>query len=55
MKPILAMVRRFTTKAEAATMIEYGLILFLVAVVCIAVVSYIGSSEVVPLFRISGF
>lgn len=54
MNKILANVRRFTTTDQAATMIEYGLVLLLVALVCVSVVSYIGSNEVIPLFRLSG-
>jgi Flp pilus assembly pilin Flp len=51
MNLILAVVRKFTTRAEAATLIEYGLVLLLVALRCVGVVSYIGSSEVLPMFQ----
>jgi Flp pilus assembly pilin Flp len=54
MNTILAMVRGFATQTEAATLIEYGLVLLLIAVVCLAVVSYIGSSLVLPMYQLPG-
>lgn len=55
MNKLLAIVRRFTTRAEAATMIEYSIMLVLVAAVCISVVAYIGSVLVRPMYQITGF
>jgi pilus assembly protein Flp/PilA len=55
MNRLLASVRRFATQAEAATMIEYGMVLLLVAVVCVAAVSYIGSNLVLPMYQIIQF
>jgi Flp pilus assembly pilin Flp len=54
MNAILAIVRRFATRCDAATLIEYGLVLLLIALVCISVVSYIGSNLVLPMYRIPG-
>lgn len=54
MNTILARVRGFAAQTEAATLIEYGLVLLLVALVCIAVVSYIGSSLVLPMYQLPG-
>lgn len=51
MKKILAVVGQVFRRNEAATMVEYALVLLLVALVCIATVSFIGSNEVLPMFR----
>ena len=39
-----ALIRRFARKEEAATMVEYALMLSLIAVVCIIAVTLIGSN-----------
>ena len=39
-----ALFRRFAQKEEAATMVEYALMLSLIAVVCIIAVTLIGSN-----------
>jgi Flp pilus assembly pilin Flp len=54
MNTILCLVRGFVGQNEAATLIEYGLVLLLIALVCIAVVSYIGSSLVLPMYQLPG-
>lgn len=54
MNAILAIVRRFTTRVEAATLIEYGLVLLLIAAVCISLVSYIGLNLVLPMYKLPG-
>jgi pilus assembly protein Flp/PilA len=43
MSRIVAVVRKLYTKQEGATMVEYGLMLFLIAVVCLAVVALLGT------------
>lgn len=55
MNRLLASVRRFATQAEAATMIEYGMVLLLVALVCVATVSYLGTNLVLPMYKIIQF
>ncbi len=54
MNALLAIIRRLAARAEAATLIEYGLVLFLIALVCIAVVAYIGSQLVLPMYQVPG-
>lgn len=41
--PVLAWLKRSVCAEEGATMVEYGLMLTLIALVCIGAVSYIGS------------
>jgi pilus assembly protein Flp/PilA len=54
MNTLLAIIRGFIARREAATLIEYGLMLLLIAVVCIAAVAYIGSSLVLPMYQLPG-
>ena len=44
MARITALVRRFVKNDEAATMVEYALMLSLIAVVCIVAVQLIGTN-----------
>lgn len=44
MARITAVVRRFVKNDEAATMVEYALMLSLIAVVCIVAVTLIGNN-----------
>jgi pilus assembly protein Flp/PilA len=37
------LIKRFVREEEGATMVEYGLMVALIAVVCIAVVAYLGT------------
>jgi Flp pilus assembly pilin Flp len=55
MNRLLASVRRFATKTEAATMIEYGMVLLFIAAVCVATISYLGSSLVLPMYEVIKF
>jgi Flp pilus assembly pilin Flp len=50
MNAIRAAIQRFLSGAEAATMLEYGLVLLLIAVICISAVSFIGTSIVLPMY-----
>lgn len=54
MKTILAIVRKVFVSVEAATLIEYGFVLLLVALVCISLVAYIGSALVLPMYQLPG-
>lgn len=54
MNAILAIIRRFVARSEAATLIEYGLVLLLIAAVCVSVVSYIGLNLVLPMYKLPG-
>ena len=54
MNTLLAIIRGFVARSEAATLIEYGLMLLLITVVCIAVITYIGSSLVLPMYQLPG-
>jgi pilus assembly protein Flp/PilA len=40
---MLTAVKRLFVRQEGATMVEYGLMLFFIAVVCLAVVSLLGT------------
>ena len=40
---IVAAAKRVLIRQEGATMVEYGLMLFLIAVVCLAVVALLGT------------
>ena len=44
MTKFVAAAKRFVTQEEGATMVEYGLMLALIAVVCIAAVATIGTN-----------
>ena len=54
MNTLLTIIRGFVARREAATLIEYGLVLLLIAVVCIAAISYIGTSLVLPMYQLPG-
>ena len=41
---MLTILKRFVREEEGATMVEYGLMVALIAVVCIAAVTLVGSS-----------
>ena len=41
---MLTILKRFVREEEGATMVEYGLMVALIAVVCIAAVSLVGTS-----------
>ena len=43
MSRIVAAVKKLVFRQEGATMVEYGLMLFLIAVVCLAVVALLGT------------
>jgi len=43
MTTLLSAIRRFVVKEEGATMVEYGLMLALIAVVCLVAVTQIGT------------
>ena len=43
MSRIVAAAKRLLVRQEGATMVEYGLMLFLIAVVCLAVVALLGN------------
>ncbi len=55
MNRLLASVRRFAAKVEAATLIEYGMVLLFIAALCVAAVSFIGSSLILPMYEIIQF
>jgi pilus assembly protein Flp/PilA len=44
MKSIIAQAKRFTRDEEGATMVEYGLMVALIAIVCITAVTTIGTN-----------
>ncbi len=44
MKNLLIVAKRFLKEEDAPTMVEYGLMLALIAVVCIAAVTLIGTN-----------
>ena len=48
------LVRRFVKDDEAATMVEYALMLALIAVVCVAMVTPIGQGALAAFTTISG-
>ncbi len=52
MNALLAIIRRLIVQTEAATLTEYGLMLLLIALFCVAVIAYIGSQLVLPMYRI---
>jgi pilus assembly protein Flp/PilA len=43
MSRIVAAAKKVLTRQEGATMVEYGLMLFLIAVVCLAVIALLGT------------
>jgi len=43
MSRIVAAVKKLVVRQEGATMVEYGLMLFLIAVVCLAVIALLGN------------
>jgi pilus assembly protein Flp/PilA len=43
MSRFLAAAKRLFVRQEGATMVEYGLMLFLIAVVCLAVIALLGT------------
>lgn len=43
MKKIIAQAKRFAREEEGATMVEYGLMVALIAIVCITAVTTIGT------------
>jgi pilus assembly protein Flp/PilA len=55
MSKIIAAARKFlTTKEEGASLVEYGLLLALIAVVCLAAVSLLGKSISTMLSGLAG-
>lgn len=43
MSRVFAAARKLFVRQEGATMVEYGLMLFLIAVVCLAVIALLGT------------
>jgi pilus assembly protein Flp/PilA len=43
MSRIVAAAKKLLVRQEGATMVEYGLMLFLIAVVCLAVIALLGT------------
>ncbi len=44
MRKLITSVRKFYTRDEGATMVEYGLMVALIAVVCLAAVTLLGTN-----------
>jgi pilus assembly protein Flp/PilA len=44
MKRIIAGTRRFVTNEEGAALVEYGLLIALIAVICVIVVAVLGNT-----------
>jgi pilus assembly protein Flp/PilA len=44
MKSIIAGMRRFVTNEEGAALVEYGLLIALIAVICVIVVAILGNT-----------
>jgi pilus assembly protein Flp/PilA len=55
MTRITGSIKRFVRNEEAATMVEYGLMLALIAVVCIAAIGLIGTNAEAMFNGIAGF
>ena len=51
---MMSYVKKFVRGEEGATMVEYGLMLALMAVVCIAAVTFIGSQSKTTFTNIGG-
>jgi Flp pilus assembly pilin Flp len=53
MSYFLDLARRFLRRQRAATLVEYGLLIALIAIACIAVIVALGNA-VQPLFHVPG-